>query len=284
MNQKKTILIADSGSTKTAWVLLKGDDKYELETPGINPYYQNSQDIRAALASNTQFIQIIVQKIDQVYFYGAGCSVAANNQLVLQALRPFFPYAQIAIAHDMLAAARALCGQTPGIACILGTGSNSCFFDGEEITSQFDNLGFWLGDEGSGGYLGKQLVTAWFHKEMPESLWQLFADTYQIDRDIVLDCVYKQPYPNRYLASFSVFLKTNIQNPWCEELVSSSFKLFLERYVVNYPKSEQVDIHFLGSVALHYREILIASTKHLGLRPGKLMGSAIEGLSLYHQN
>jgi len=283
MSDKKTILIADSGSTKTAWKLLKGNDEYELETPGINPYYQNSDEIRAALASNIQFIQIIAQKIEHIYFYGAGCSVPANNLLVQQALRPFFPDAQIEIAHDMLAAARALCGVNAGIACILGTGSNSCFFDGQNITHQIDNLGFWLGDEGSGGYLGKQLVINWFHKEMPTDLWQLFSETYQPNRDAMLDKVYKQPYPNRYLASFSIFLKNNIHHPWCIQQVAESFQLFFERYVARYPNSELVDVHFLGSVAYNYSEILSTTARSCGLRPGKLLGSAIEGLSLYHQ-
>lgn len=284
MNSEQTILIADSGSTKTAWKYIKGTEHFAIETPGINPYYQSAQEIREGLLSHVSFIQLIPRQVSAIYFYGAGCSSEANKQLVAQALKPVFPDAKLEIDHDLLGAARALCGREAGIACILGTGSNSCLFDGQQIAGEFTNLGFWLGDEGSGGYLGKQLVTAWFHNEMPDDLWQIFNETYKLKRDEFLDTVYKKPYPNRYMAGFSQFLHHNLIHPWCKYLVSDAFSLFLKRYVEGYSNAHQLPVHFLGSVAVHYRDILIDTLEKAGFIPGKVLGSAIDGLSLYHQS
>jgi N-acetylglucosamine kinase-like BadF-type ATPase len=283
MSNEKSILIADSGSTKTAWKYLYGNEHFAIETPGINPYYQSGQQIRDSLLSNVSFIQLIPRQVSAVYFYGAGCSSEANKQTVLQAIKPIFPNAKLEIDHDLLGAARALCGREAGIACILGTGSNSCLFDGRQIAGEFTNLGFWLGDEGSGGYLGKQLVKAWFHKEMPEELWQIFNETYRLNRDEFLETVYKKPYPNRYMAGFSIFLHQHLNHYWCKALVADAFVLFLKRYVSGYPHAKQLPVHFLGSIAIHYQELLIQTVEKAGFEPGKMLGSAIDGLSLYHQ-
>lgn len=281
MKSSPTILIADSGSTKTAWHLA-GPEPISFTTPGINPYYQDSQSITAGLENEPVFQKLKGLKISEIHFYGAGCSSLENQNSVKKALSVFFPDSEIHINHDMLGAARALCGHSPGIACILGTGSNSCLFDGKEIIADLPNLGFWLGDEGSAGHLGKTLVVKWFHKEMPEYLWQKFSQNYGLERNGFLHKIYHEEYPNRFLAGFAPFLSEHISDPWCSELVGQSFALFLSRFVLPYRQSDILPVHFLGSVALHFKDILQEEIKKSGLHCGQILSSAIEGLANFH--
>ena len=280
----RKILVADSGSTKTDWKFISEENEFLLSSPGINPYYQDTASIKQSLGTDSNFQKISQHQPTEIFFYGAGCSTIENQEIVRNALAHFFPSASIFVSHDLLAAARSLCGKNPGIACILGTGSNSCYFDGQEIVENLPNLGFWLGDEGSAGFMGKELVVNWFHKEMPNHLWKKFNDTYKIERDSFLDKVYHQDYPNRFMAGFAPFLSENISEIWCRDLVANAFRLFLNRFVLPYPNSKTIPIHFLGSIANHFEDILKIELKQMDLIQGKIQGSAIVDLADFHWN
>jgi glucosamine kinase len=278
---KITKLVADSGSTKTDWRFIKADGTIEqARTAGFNPYYQTTEEILAELQAHLK--PTIQHQIDEVHFYGAGCSAADKVKIVEDALSVIFPEANVFVEHDLLAAARALCGHEPGIACILGTGSNSCLYDGEKIVDQLPNLGFWLGDEGSGGYLGKRLIQDFIHKEMPQDLWLKFEKRYKVDRDILLDHLYKKPFPNRYAASFAKFLFDNRSTPYAYKLVYDAFDEFFKKSVNKYENYQSYRIHFTGSVAFYYNDILRQLASDRGVVVKNILETPIAGLTLYH--
>jgi glucosamine kinase len=280
-NMRKTKLVADSGATKTDWRIIKGDGEIEqARTAGFSPYYQTTEEILTEL--RTHLLPNVQHHIDEVHFYGTGCSSADKVKIVEDALRPVFPEASIFVDHDLLAAARALCGHEPGIACILGTGSNSCLYDGEKIVDQLPNLGFWLGDEGSGGYLGKKLIQDFIHKEMPQDLWLKFEKRYKVDRDILLDHLYKKPFPSRYAASFAKFLFDHRSTPYAYQLVYNAFDEFFKKSVNKYENYQSYRIHFTGSVAFYYNDILRQLASDRGVVVKNILESPIAGLTLYH--
>jgi N-acetylglucosamine kinase-like BadF-type ATPase len=278
------LLIADSGSSKTDWRLVSSDGLVKpAGTAGFNPYFQTSEEIYTEILRELPR-QLGILGVKEIYFYGAGCSTEKNRSIVQDGLGKLFPAALIHVSHDMMAAARALCGREAGIACILGTGVNSCLYDGEGITEGRPSLGFWLGDEGGGGYLGKTLIQHYFHEEMPIDLRQQFADMYQPVLGTVLENAYKKPFPNSYFASFSRFLSGRTEHPYCRQLVQHGFSLFFERYVSKYTNSSRHPVHFTGSVAYHFRDILGEVAREKGMRLGSVLQNPIEGLILYHQS
>jgi N-acetylglucosamine kinase-like BadF-type ATPase len=275
------ILIADSGASKTDWRLISDKEVVRARTAGFNPYFQTSEEIYTEVA-HTLLPQLNGQDVDEIYFYGSGCSSEKNCQLVQSAIGQAFPKAAIQINHDLLAAARALCGHEPGIACILGTGVNSCLYNGQEIIAGRPSLGFWLGDEGSGGYLGKVLIQKYFHEEMPAYLRELFREQFSPRLDLVLENAYKKPFPNSYFASFSRFLFDKLADPFCYGLVYEGFAAFFERYVKKYENAQQYNVSFTGSVAFHYQEILRAVAADQGVSLKNILESPIAGLTQYH--
>lgn len=281
------ILIADSGSTKTAWrLLMPNDEVLQAKTVGISPYFQNTESIIQTL--NELYygqLQPTIQsskEVTHIYFYGTGCSTPERCQIVNDALRHVFADALIEVYTDILGAARGLCGKEEGIACILGTGSNSVLYGGAHIIQSTVNLGFWLGDEGSGSYLGRQLVVDFLYKEMPENLYQLFEKRYKLTRNEVLESINK-PFPNRYFASFSKFLFDHLRDAYCYQLVYRAFDLFFEKHVCKYENYKNYKVHFTGSVAFYYANVLrqIANDKGITLR--NIMEEPAAGLVLYHQ-
>jgi len=278
----KSILIADSGSTKTSWAFIEANGETSGFSHGINPNYQDEQSIFESLQSSEFLAKVELAKPYVIYFYGAGCGSLENQNVVRDGLQHFFLDSKIFVFSDLLGAARALCRTSPGIACILGTGSNSCLYNGSEIVSNLPNLGFWLGDEGSGGYLGKQLLIHWFHKEMPEPLWEKFNDLFEIDRDKVIKQIYHKPFPNRYLAGFAPFLNENQSDLWCQNLVELAFRIFLTRYVKPYAGSDVFEINFLGGIAFNFKKTLNHVLDSFGMKPGQIQNSAIEGLAEFH--
>jgi N-acetylglucosamine kinase-like BadF-type ATPase len=277
------ILIADSGSSKTDWRLLGPDGSVaQAKTVGFNPYFQDADMIYEEL-EKTLLPQLASTDISEVYYYGAGCSTDTTRGVVRSAVHTAFPGAHIDVNHDLLAAARALCGHQPGIACILGTGVNSCLYDGEKIVTGRPSLGFWLGDEGSGGYMGKTLIQQYFHEDMPEDLRQKFEKRYKPVLGTVLENAYKKPFPNSYFASFSKFLFDNISHPYAFRLVYDGFSLFFDRYVLKYPDAASYKVHFVGSVAFYYNTVVRRAAGDKGLTVGHIMESPIAGLTLYHQ-
>jgi N-acetylglucosamine kinase-like BadF-type ATPase len=277
------ILIVESGSTKTAWRLIKDPlSPYEsFSSAGINPYYQTNEEITAAQAAVLGgFAGLPIQAI---YYYGTGVTGEAQSEVIAAAFRPFFPSnCSLEIQNDLIAAARSLCGKEAGIACILGTGSNSGYWDGERISVQIPPLGFWLGDEGSGGHLGKLLLLSYLHGQMPIEIRAVFEKRFGVmDRLTVLDKAYKQAFPNRWFASFSKFLFDHRRDAFCYGVIEQSFEAFITLYLKRYPEGQT--FHFTGSVAFYYSDILKKIMKRNGLTIGHVSEEPMAGLCLYHK-
>ncbi|MCE7042970.1 N-acetylglucosamine kinase [Dyadobacter sp. CY312] len=282
MNQQKNILIADSGSTKTDWVLKHQNGVTKIQSAGLNPFYQSAEDIIEVLTK--EVIPSVNTAVHEIHFYGAGCADAVSSKPVKDALVSCFPEAYIVeVASDMLGASRGLCGRESGLACILGTGANNVLYDGNNNVRSIGSLGFWLGDEGSGSFLGKTLVVHFLQNELPEDLKTLFSEQYpEINRLTVLDHAYKKPFPNRYFAAFTHFIGANISHPFLSELVSKAFNVFIEKYVVKHPETKAYKVHFAGSIAYHFRDILEMSLKEKGLKVGRILKSPMDGLVEFH--
>ena len=276
------ILIADSGSTKTDWrIIAKDGSIQQLKTEGFNPYYQSSKEISHKL--KVQLLPNITSDISTIYFYGAGCANPEKNKIIEEALCENFKSSTIEINSDLLAAARSTCNHEQGIACILGTGSNSCLFDGKEIIDNIRPLGFLLGDEGSGAYLGKILLVSYLRGELPEKLAKKMNDRYKVSINDVLQKVYKEPFPNKYLASYSKFLYDNINEPYVYQLVYQAFEMFIKMNVMKYENHENIKVHFVGSIAFYYANVLRQVASDLGIGVKNILETPIAGLTLYHQ-
>lgn len=279
----RTILLADSGSTKTDWLLV-AEDGTEVSgwtSQGINPFFQDTATISSVMAAEV-FPHVPAQPAS-VFFYGAGCANRQVSEPVEQSLRMQFGQAQIEVESDLLGAARSVCHHTAGIACILGTGSNNCLYNGTEIIGNVGSLGFWMGDEGSGGHLGKQLVIAYLHRELPENLMKAFDEQYpNTDRLEVLNRAYKQPFPNRYFAGFTHFLGAHSADPYVIALLKSSFSVFLDKYVYKHPGASGYPVSFVGSVAWHFQEILLQTLREKKLHPGEIAQRPMPGLAKFH--
>ena len=279
------ILIADCGSTKIDWCVVEnGEVKKQVFTSGINALLMTEEQIRESLA--LELAQEVAEfEIESVYYYGAGClfdDICAN---VRRAIAANVPTAKTIEVHsDLVAAARALCGNQEGIACILGTGSNSCFWDGEKIADNVSPLGYILGDEGSGAVLGKLLVGDVLKKQLPEELCEKFLKEYELDRQKIIESVYKRPAANRFLASLSPFLSKNIEEPAIHRLVLNAFKSFFVRNIENYKDYKNYAVSFVGSVAFYYREVLEEAAKAVDIKIGTIIKSPMEGLVKYHSN
>ncbi len=277
------ILIADCGSTKADWKILKSTGEVDTQsTRGFNPFIQNAETIESMLKED--FDDSLAKKeVKQVFFYGAGCSDAHRCNIVEVALQQLFTDAKIKIHHDLLASARALCGTEPGIACILGTGSNSCLYDGIEVIDNVTNVGSLLGDEGSGMHLGKELLRGYFYREMPEEIRTAFEVFCPDGKRGILNKTYDSPTPNVYLASFSKFLSQNKEHPYIQNIVYNCFDEFITRHVLKYEGNQKIKIHFVGSVAFHYKNILDVVLASHSLSLGKVIKKPIDNLVAFHQ-
>lgn len=277
------ILIADSGSTKTDWCVVEnGELLQQIFTKGTNPFFQSEEEISNEIAT-TLLPRLKSDEPDAVYFYGAGCGfpdkIATMRRAIAQHLKV---KGETEVNTDMLAAARGLCGHTPGIACIMGTGSNSCYYNGQDIVANVSPLGFILGDEGSGACLGKLLVGDLLKNQMTPGLKEKFLKQFDLTPADIIDRVYRQPFPNRFLASLSPFLAQNMDEPCVHNLVLNSFKAFLKRNVMQYDGYQHEKVHFIGSVAFHYKEVLIKAAYETGIQVGNIIKSPMEGLIKYH--
>lgn len=284
-NTSSMILIADSGSTKTDWRILDQNKVIaQTQTVGFNPYYQDADSIANELKTN--LLPLCTKEIKQVFYYGTGVTNQEKAEVIKNAILQVFPTCKrIEAQSDVVGAARAACGKTAGIACILGTGSNSIYFDGEKTGFQVPPLGFWLGDEGSGGHLGKSLLLSYLHKEMPFEIRTKFEEKYgMMDRLTVLENAYHKPFPNRYFATFSRFLFDNIEDNFCRNLVENCFLQFFEKYILKYPMCHETSINFVGSVAFYYKDLLIKVADSQGIRFGRILEAPIGGLVDFHQN
>lgn len=277
------ILIADSGSTKTDWVLTgESGVVAQIKTQGFNPTQQSTEDIFTALSTELAG-HIDPQAPLAIYFYGAGCAYETANRRMLVALERFFATKDIYIHSDLLAAARALCGHSEGIACIMGTGSNSCLFDGEKIIENTPSLGYILGDEGSGAHLGRQLVSDCLKRQLSVSVCDKFLKKYNLTVAGILEKVYHEPLPNRFLASFAPFLSENRTNAEIHDLLIRCFTQFFQRNTMVYRRS-WLPIHIIGSIGVNFAQEIKETAESLGLSIGNIVASPINGLMEYHNN
>jgi N-acetylglucosamine kinase-like BadF-type ATPase len=277
------ILIADSGSTKTDWCIVDREEIIQsIHTKGFNPFFQSEEEMEREIAKTLLVSIDHPQLIDAVYFYGAGC-VFDKVEVMRKVIMRHIPAPTIEANTDLLAAARGLCGSDAGIACIMGTGSNSCFYDGEQIVKTVSPLGYILGDEGGGADLGKQLVKDLLKDMISPELKASFFKRTDLTLSEILDRVYRQPFPNRFLAGFSPFLIDHIQDPIIHNLILERFKSFLKRNVMKYDYLNY-PAHFVGSVAHHFKSTLEEAAAEMGVRLGLIIKSPMEGLILYHSS
>jgi glucosamine kinase len=283
------ILIADSGSTKTDWRLLDQDrNEYHFKTTGFNPYFQDTSAIFNTINRDLipDIAELSIPGINSsrlyVYFYGAGCSSEGKCGVVRKALQQSFPGANVEVDHDLLAAARALCGKKEGIAAILGTGSNSCYYDGEKIVQNVASLGFILGDEGSGAHIGKLFMQDYLNQDMPKNIAEKFYDSYRLNKELILDSVYKKEMPSKFLASFSKFINENKNEQYLSDLIDLSFNQFFNKHICKYSNHKDVSLNCVGSIAFYYTDILLSIAGKKGITIEKVIESPIKDLTRYH--
>ncbi|MCK9159045.1 MAG: ATPase [Bacteroidaceae bacterium] len=278
------ILLADSGSTKTDWCIV-GPKEYRvrISTGGMNPFFQSEKEMTDELASKL-VPQLKSKPFDHIYFYGAGCAFPDKIESVRKAISSQLQVNadNVEVYTDMLAAARGLCGHQPGIACILGTGSNSCSYDGDQIIDNISPLGFILGDEGSGATLCRLLVGDLLKNQLTPGLKEQFFNRFNLTPAEIIDRVYRKPFPNRFLAGLSPFLSEHIDDPGINELILNNFKSFLKRNVMQYDYLH-TKVNFIGSIAYFYQDILKKAAEEMNIQLGKIVRSPLEGLIKFHE-
>lgn len=274
-------LVIDSGATKADWAIFEPEKGWEtFQTPGIHPFFLDDREIRNEL---TKVKNRVGEHVQRVFFYGTGCRAESSQLRLSNAFREIFPPVEIVeIAVDVLGAARALCQREAGIACILGTGSNSVWYDGENVVQNTGGYGYILGDEGSGAVMGRELIIAWLNNEMPPELMHAFEVEFAVAPDAVIEKVYRGETPSRFLASFMPFLGNHQNHPFCRDIILHQFKLFNRRCVKVYAAANNLPVHFTGSVAFHFQSLLNFALKNDGLIPGRVLQAPLEGLMEYH--
>ncbi len=278
------IAIVDGGSTKCDWVILENSGKISQKTEsiGFNPNIINADLIPQEIEKNPHLF-LIKNQLDYIYFYGSGCGTVENALLVETQLQKIFPYAKVTVKEDLTAAAYAAYNGKPAIVCILGTGSNSCYFDGESIRRDLPSLGFLIGDEGSGSALGKHLVRRFFMKKLPQDLHQEFVETYHLTIEDAIKNMYHNPRANAYLAEFNKFVVQRKQHPYFQNMVFDEMKNFFEYQVLPYEEAREAEINFIGSIAYYYEDILRAAAAELNLTVGHIVQKPIESLVEFHK-
>ncbi|GAB3571198.1 ATPase [Hymenobacter daeguensis] len=254
-----------------------------FNTEGYNPDFIDTAGIVASLTQNLPST-LPREEVTDVYFYGAGVSSAQKAEVIAAALRQLFPKCKAHVTEDLLAAARALLGRKPGFAAILGTGTNSCIYDGEKIIYNVDSLGYFLGDEGSGSYFGKRLLRDYLRGLLPDGLQEALKEEYHLgSRNDILDRLYNQPLPNRFLASFAKFAYDHNNVPYCREIVVDAFEAFFQNLVLHYPRYQEYTFNCVGSVGYNFRDVLTQLAKNHGMEVGKIIRSPIDDLVTYHE-
>lgn len=279
------IIIADGGSTKTNWCLLDDSNKkIYFNTEGYNPYFVDSEYIVNSLKKGLPH-DLPFENVTEVNYYGAGVHNAEKAKIVEVALQKVFPSSKVEVGHDLLAAARALLGDQQGFAAILGTGTNSCIYDGNEITFNIDSAAYILGDEGSGSYIGKKLLTDFIRNLMPENVSKAFFETYKLTPDEIMDNVYTKPLANRFCASFSKFVyDNNVNIEYTRKIVEDAFEAFFNNLVSKYPDYQKYTFNCIGSVGYNFRNVLEDKAKQYGMQVGKILRSPIDDLVVFHIN
>lgn len=274
-------LIADSGATKAEWCLIGGKRKKTIFTQGLSPYFLNTQQITDVLMKELYPKMKNVQ-VNEIYFYGTGCANPSNARSVKKAIQSVFSKAKVNVGHDLIGAAKALCGREKGIVCILGTGSNSCYFNGNRIVKNSPGLGYVLGDEGSGAYLGKKVLQYYLYETFDENLRARFDAKYATNRVEILENVYKRPLPNRYLASFAIFLAENRGHYMIENILEDGLNDFFFNHLCKYRETWLLPIHFTGSIAHGFKDVLQELCDTYELELGRVLKNPMEGLVEFH--
>jgi glucosamine kinase len=275
--------VVESGSTKANWAMVdtEGTIVNLFDTMGFNPFFHTSDFIGKQIRKN-EALAVTASSIDEVYFYGAGCSSDHYKQIVAHGLMQVFTKASIHVDHDLVAAAYSTYSGKPCISCIIGTGSNSCYFDGHNLYEEVPALAYILGDEGSGSYFGKRLLTDYLYKKLPEHIAEDFEDSYLLSKAIIFENVYQKPHANVYLASFTPFVGKHKEHPYFNEIIHEGMRLFLQNHVCCYANYKEVPTHFVGSVAFHFSEILQEEAALLEVKVGNIIRQPIEYLVAYH--
>lgn len=275
-------LIADSGATKCEWCLLQQGKKKSITTQGISPYFLSASQITELLTAELlpKLKQVVV---DEVFFYGTGLANMNNVKILQSVLKKAFPEAAIEVQNDLLAASRALCGKEKGIACILGTGANSCYYNGRKIVKNSPGLGYILGDEGSGAYLGKKVIQYYLYQTFDEELKARFEKRFAVSNNEILENVYKKPLANRYLASYAIFLAENRGHYMVENIIEDGLNDFFFTHLYKYRESWTLPIHFVGSIAHGFRDVLKELCDTYELELGTILKAPMAGLITYHR-
>lgn len=275
------VLIADSGATKAEWCLLADGEKRTVSTPGMSPYFLTTDAIADLLRQQLQ-PQLNGTALDAVFFYGTGCANPENAKSVKKALLAVFPKTEVHVSTDLMAAARAVCGAEKGIACILGTGSNSCYYNGKTIAKNSPGIGYVLGDEGSGAYLGKKVLQYFLYDTFDEDLRARFDAKFVTTPVEILDNVYKKPLPNRYLATFTMFLAENRGHYMVENIIEDGLNDFFFQHLNKYNEVWKHPVHFVGSVADGFKDVLQSLCASYEFELGTVLKAPMQGLMKYH--
>jgi N-acetylglucosamine kinase-like BadF-type ATPase len=275
------LLVADSGSSKTDWILsISPGETLEFNTPGINPYLVGDKEITRIVAQAEE-IRPYYDLVEEIQFFGAGASGPDKHEIVSNGLSALFRNAFISVESDLLGSAYATCGNQKGLIGVLGTGSNICFYNGREIIPGNHGLGFILGDEGSGSYFGKKLLSSYFNGQMSPVIHSAFRKQYSIDKEDVIRHVYKRPLPNSYIAAFARFMSGHKDDCWIKALLKEGFDEFLTSHVLPYADFHRYPTHFVGSIAWHFKDDLLAACERNKIKTGKILKNPIRDLFTY---
>ena len=277
------VLIADSGSTKCDWQLLdaSGKELMEFHTMGFNPYFHSADKVEEVMSAHAD-VQAICSEVSHVYFYGAGSSTAPLCAIIQEGLQRVFGSAEVVVDHDLVGAAYSTYDGRPGVTCIIGTGSNSCHFDGNTVTEEVPALAYILGDEASGSWHGKKLLAARLYRHLPAEVEADFDATYGLSKDAIINRVYINPDPNVFLASFMTFIGKHKSQPLFQEWLAEGFRTFLNVHVKCFAGWQKEPVHFIGSVAYHFQEELRTQCAKEGIEVGSIIKKPIDGLASYH--
>lgn len=278
------ILITDGGSTKCDWILLDdaGQIVFKTRTGGLNPAVAERELLERRIEENID-LHAAKDNIEIVHFYGAGCGTPKPAAVLKSVLKAFFTNAEVLVKEDMVAAVYAATTE-PGIVCILGTGSNSCYFDGDDIHMAVDSLGYILMDEASGNYFGKRLIKDYYYKRMPQEVAEEFEKRFELSSDVIKENLYKRPNPNTYLASFAEFIFTSERNGYFYKIITEGIQEFVETRVLCFPEAQNVPVHFIGSIAHFSEDIIRAAVWPYHLTVGNIVRRPIDGIIDYYRN
>ena len=278
------ILIAESGSTKTDWVLVNDNKEITMfKTMGFNPFFHSSEFIAEEILNNKEFYEAS-KNVDKLYFYGAGCSSDEMNNIVKLGLNKIYPNSAVIVDHDLLACALSTYQGEPSISCILGTGSNSCYFDGKVLREEVPAIAYVLGDEGSGSFYGKKLLRDYLYNQLPESISKDFESQFGNAKADIFENVYMKPHANVYLASFMKFINRHYHHEYVVNMIQHGMNEFMKIHVCCYPEHKSVKTHFIGSISKIFEKELIQAAKNNGVILGEIIQKPVDNLVNYHLN